>query len=256
MEPITGIAIVDWFLVLLNTYGYLLVFGFTVFENLFVIGSFTPGETVVMAAAFLSTPSQGSLSLPLVWVMSVLGTTAGANISYWVGRVGGRETVLRLGKRFRVREEHMSAAEEYFFTHGSKTVFLSRFAAGFKNIVPMIAGASKMHLAYFEAWVLLGAITYTSIMCAIGYFVGENFDRALQIAAQVGYVGMALFLILVAVLIRARRERAKRRIEELAEEREYVTGAFEAVDVEIGAPGRGREDDPEQTPADHDPARS
>jgi len=232
LDPITGIGIVDWFLGLLNAYGYLLVTGFTVFENLFVIGSFTPGETVVMAAAFLSTPERGSLSLTAVWIASVIGTTIGANISYWVGRLGGRDTVLRLGRRFRVEEDHIAAAEEYFFSHGSKTVFLSRFAAGFKNFVPMIAGVSKMHLAYFEGWVLLGAITYTSIMCAIGYFVGENFDRALQIAAQVGYVGMALFVVLVAVLIRARRERTKRRIEELAEEREYVTGAFEAIDAE------------------------
>jgi len=230
MHPITGIPLIDWFLGLLNLYGYLLVFGFTVFENLFVIGSFTPGETVVMAAAFLSTPGQGSLDLTLVWVTSVVGTTVGANISYWVGRIGGRDTVLRLGKRFRVSEDHMIAAEEYFFTHGSKTVFLSRFAAGFKNFVPMIAGVSKMRLPYFEGWVLLGAVAYTSLMCAIGYFVGENFDRALQIAAQIGWVGMVLFLILVAVLIRARRERAKRRIEELAEEREYVTGAFRAIE--------------------------
>lgn len=231
MDPITGIPLVDWFLGLLDAFGYLLVFGFTIFENLFIIGSITPGETVVMAAAFLSTPDQGSLTLAYVWITSVIGTTVGANISYWFGRIGGRDTVLRIGRRFRVKEEHISAAEEYFYSYGSKTVFLSRFAAGFKNFVPMIAGVSKMHLAYFEGWVLLGAITYTSIMCAVGYFVGENFDRALSIAAQIGYVGMALFLALIAALWWDRRRRSKRRIAELAEDREYVNGAFAAIEA-------------------------
>ena len=168
MEPITGIALVDWFLSLLNLHGYLLVFGFTIFENLFVIGSFTPGETVVMAAAFMSTPQMGGLNITWVWIVSVIGTVTGSNISYWIGRLGGRDTFLRMGKRFRVKEEHIVAAEEYFYTHGSKTVLFSRFAAGFKNFVPMIAGVSKMHLGYFEGWTVAGAVIYTSLMSAVG----------------------------------------------------------------------------------------
>ena len=234
MEPITGIALVDWFLALLEVHGYLLVFGFTIFENLFVIGSFTPGETVVMAAAFMSTPQMGSLNITWVWIVSVVGTVTGSNISYWVGRIGGRDTFLRIGKRFRVKEKHIVAAEEYFYTHGSKTVLFSRFAAGFKNFVPMIAGVSKMHLGYFEGWTIAGAIIYTSLMCAVGYFVGENFDRALTIAAQIGWVGMILFLGLIVAIVWGRKKLARQRIEELAEEREYVTEAFEAVESEGG----------------------
>ncbi len=205
LDPITGIVIVDWFLSLLDTWGYLLVFGFTIFENLFVIGSFTPGETVVMAAAFLSTPDKGSLTLSLVWIASVVGTVTGSNISYFLGRRGGRDALMRFGKRFRISAERINEAEAYFCKYGSKTVFMSRFAAGFKNFVPMIAGVSKMHLAYFEAWTLLGAITYTSLMCAIGWFVGENFDRALAISSRIGIVGMVLFAIVIAIALIGRR---------------------------------------------------
>ncbi len=217
MHPITGIAIVDWFLALLDSHGYLLVFGFTIFENLFVIGSFTPGETVVMAAAFMSTPQQGGLNITGVWICSVIGTVTGSNISYWVGRIGGRDTFLRLSKRFKVKEEHLVAAEKYFYTHGSKTVLLSRFAAGFKNFVPMIAGVSKMELAYFEGWTIAGAVLYTSLMCGIGYFVGENFDKALKIAAQIGWVGMVLFIAVIGFAIWGKRRFEKRQIEEFAE---------------------------------------
>lgn len=230
MEPITGIVILDWFLRLLDSYGYLLVIGFTIFENLFVIGSFTPGETVVMAAAFLSTPEQGHLTLALVWSCSVIGTTIGSNVSYALGRFGGRDTLLRYGRRFKVDEEWVAAAEEYFYKHGSKTVFLSRFAAGFKNAVPVVAGVTKMQALYFEAWTLVGAVTYTTLMCAIGWFVGDNFDHALRIAARVGYVGFALFLVLIVVALWGRHRFQQRQIDRLAEQHQ---GRQQTGDIDL-----------------------
>lgn len=205
VDPITGIALVDWALSLLDSWGYLLVFAFTVLENVFVVGSFTPGETVVMAAAFLATPGQGHLQLWMVWTASVVGTVLGSNISYIIGRRGGRDTLLRFGRRFWISEQRINEAEEYFYHYGSKTVFMSRFAAGFKNFVPMIAGVSKMHVAYFEGWTFLGAVSYTSVMCAIGWFVGENLDRALAVAGRLGLAGIVLFVIVIGGAIIGRR---------------------------------------------------
>lgn len=252
-DPITGIAIVDWFLGLLDTWGYLLVFGFTVFENLFVIGSFTPGETVVMAAAFLSTPEQGTLRLWVVWLASVIGTVTGSNISYLLGRRGGRETLLRFGRRFRISEERINEAEAYFYKHGSKTVFVSRFAAGFKNFVPMIAGVSKMHLAYFEGWTLLGAVTYTTLMCAIGWFVGENFDRALAIASRIGLVGIVLFLAVIAAALFGRRTFWRRKFaeeltDEIVEELEEIVEELAEEPAPQSEPEPAPQPEPDEAP--------
>ncbi|MDZ4177880.1 MAG: DedA family protein [Coriobacteriia bacterium] len=225
MAPITGVPLIDWFLALLDTWGYLLVTLFTVLENLFVIGSFTPGETIVMAAAFLTTPQHGHLWLPFVWTASVVGTTIGSNLSYWFGRRGGRDALVRYGRRFRVTEERVAEAEAYFFIHGSKTVFLARFAAGFKNFVPVIAGVSRMPLLYFQGWTLLGAVTYTSLMCAIGVLVGENFDRALNIARGFGVFGLLLFIGVIALVLFGRRRYVVHKREEvLVEYAEEIAG--------------------------------
>jgi membrane protein DedA with SNARE-associated domain len=223
MEPVTGIAFIDWFLALLDVAGYPIVFGFTVFENLFVIGGITPGETIVVAAAFLSTPQYGSLQWPLVWLSSVLGTIVGSNISYFIGRKGGRDALLRYGSRFHISEKRIADAEEYFLVHGSKTVLVGRFTAGFKNFTPMIAGVSRMKVAWFELYTVLGAMLYSAAMVLIGYFLGENFERALAFAAGLGYAGMALVIVLVIVLLVARRRRKLRRalenqLEELFED--------------------------------------
>ncbi|MFU8890855.1 MAG: DedA family protein [Anaerosomatales bacterium] len=229
MEPVTGIALVDWVLGFLDTAGYPLVFGITVFENIFVVGALTPGETIVVAAAFLSTPQYGSLSWPLVWISSVLGTTIGANISYLLGRKGGREALLRYGHRFRISEKRIADAEAYFLVHGSKTIFLSRFTAGFKSFMPMIAGAARMKLPWFEAYTLLGAALYTTIMVLIGYFLGENFERAMAWLAGLGYAGVALLVIFGAVLLVAARRRVKRRRQVKAELAEVLEEEYEEL---------------------------
>ena len=220
----TGIPVLDWFLALLGSYGYLITFGATVLENVFVVGSVTPGETIVMAAAFVSVESP-TMNPVTVWIMSVLGTVLGSNISYFLGRYGGRQMLERFGSRFRISSARIEEAEEYFFQHGSKTVLLSRFAAGVKNFVPMIAGISRMHVWIFEAWVLLGAIIYTTVMVLIGVLLGENFERALAFAARLGYAGAALFVLVVAgaLMLRRRykaRKEASEELEELLEDAE------------------------------------
>lgn len=213
MTPQTGFAPLDWFLAALDGWGYLIVAGFTIFENLFIIGSATPGETVVMAAGFLS--GQGTLNMWFVAASSVFGTVIGSNLSYLFGRRGGREALFRWGTRF-FDEDDIKAAEEYFEQHGSKTVLVSRFAAGFKNWVPALAGVTRMNLAVFELWTLAGALLYTTLMVTLGRIFADNFDKALRVARNLSWVGLGLLLVMVAFLVWGRRRFIQRRIDRLA----------------------------------------
>ena len=216
MIPTTGNPIIDWVVGALSAYGYIIVLGITVFENLFVVGSATPGETVVMAAAFVA--ARGGLSLPIVWVASVIGTLIGSNISYWFGHHRGRSALDALGHRLEgtrigrlvgIHRGSMAEAEEYFARYGSKTIFVSRFAWGLKNFMPVVAGASRMPVLWFELWTLVGAITYTSAMCAIGWFLGRSFERALKVAGGVGYAGFGIAFVLFATLVVIRLRSAR-----------------------------------------------
>lgn len=218
MNAITGIPIIDWALGLLDYHGYALVVFFTTFENLFIIGSFTPGETIVIASAFLTSPETGTLWLPAVWISSVVGTVVGSNISYFFGLKGGRNTLLKYGHRFHITEERVAEAEAYFEVHGPKAVFFARFATGLKNFVPVIAGVTRMRILHFQGWTLLGAIAQTSLMCAIGVLVGENFDKALSIARGFGIFGLLLFATVITLAVLARRRFYRKRREKVLEE--------------------------------------
>ncbi len=216
--PVTGFAPLDWFLSLLDTWGHLIVIGFTISENLFVIGSFTPGETVVMAAGFVS--EMGGLNPWFVGLSSLVGTMTGSNLSYWFGRRGGRNALVKWGGRF-FDEERIVAAEEYFELHGNKTVLVSRFAAGFKNFVPVIAGASRMRLWIFELYTFFGAVIYTTLMVMLGRIFADNFDRALAVARNITWFGLLLLLAMLAMIFWGRRRYIARRVEvfaDLAEE--------------------------------------
>lgn len=213
MAPQTGFALLDWFLAALDAWGHLIVLLFTISENLFVLGSFTPGETVVMAAGFVS--KAGGLNPWLVGVSSMVGTMTGSNLSYWFGRRGGREALLRWGGRF-FDEERILAAEEYFARHGNKTVLVSRFAAGFKNFAPVLAGVCRMRLAVFELYTFLGALTYTTLMVMLGRIFAENFDRALAVARNITWFGLLVLLGMVGVLLWGRYRFINRRIERFA----------------------------------------
>lgn len=260
----TGVPIIDWFLALLSGWGYLIVFGFTVFENLFVVGSFTPGETVVIAAAAVASNEQ--LRLSLVWISSVLGTMLGSNTSYWLGRRAGMDSVRglveriaesRLGRILRIDVAGMDDVYDHFHTHGSKTVLVSRFAVGAKNFVPAIAGATHMPVFWFQLYTLLGAVIYTSLMCAIGWFLGSNLDRALRFASGVGYAGLLIFLIMLAAIVVAGRQVRRRRAARIQREEEFALevaaaaggAAAVATDVAVVARTEGDESAESEEPA-------
>lgn len=205
----TGIAWLDVFLGWLDAWGYLIVGAITIFENIFVFGAFTPGETVVAAGAFVA--SRGHLNVFGVWLSAVFGGVVGSNISYFLGRVGGRDALIRYGDRFRISRRRIEASEEYFLVYGSKTVFLGRFAVGVRSFVPMIAGVAKMGLFWFELHTILGTAVYAAIVCGIGWYAGENMDRALTWVSRVGTTGLVVIIVfLTAVLLGGRRVRKVR----------------------------------------------
>ncbi len=228
MTPQTGIPLLDWVLSFLDAWGYPIVVAATLLENLFVIGSFTPGETIVMAAAFVTV--KGHLDVRLVWLCSVIGTTIGSNASYLFGRKGGRRALERFGGKV-FDEERILAAETYFTKHGPRTVLIARFAAVFKNFVPVIAGASKMPVWLFELYTVIGAILYTTLMVTLGRVFAANFDRALSIAKGITWFGFALLVGVIGAAIVARRRFRRQRLERLAEEAELV-GLVEGTDAE------------------------
>lgn len=230
MEPL-GIPLLDSILLLMDAWGYLITFVGTVLENIAFVGAVTPGDVIVITAAFVA--SKGELSIFLVGVMSVLGTVVGNNLTFFFFRSRGREAFLafarrveatRIGRWLKISDESLIGAERYFEIHGAKTVFMARFATGIKGYVIAIAGTCRMSLFWFQLYTVISGIVYAILMCAIGWFVGENIESALKIVANVGYAGLTVFALFVFFVVFGGRVAFSRRravkLEHLAEEAE------------------------------------
>jgi len=206
---ISGIPWLDALLVAMGAWGYLATFLGGLLENLFLAGGLVPGETVVMvvAAAAAKDPSVGIL---WVWVASIIGTTVGSSLSYLIGRIGGRPLLLVVVGRFPRLTKGLDDTERYFEIHGTKTIFLARFTAGFKNFAPMLAGVGAMPLAPFELFTVASAVVYSTGLCIIGYFFGANMQAVLAWLSRAGIWAVVAVAAAVGLYLAYRRWKAVR----------------------------------------------
>ncbi|NTW28776.1 MAG: DedA family protein [Coriobacteriia bacterium] len=226
-----------WVIAGLATYGYIIVLLAAVAENLFVVGSFMPGDLIVAAAAFTASTSQGhALSPWLIWAIAILGALIGANISYQIGLRAGREFIERVGIRVGISADMIEAAEVYFERNGPMTIVFARWVAVMKNMAPALAGASKMNIWLFELYSIAGATLYVSVLVGIGTFLGANFEAGLKLLGGFSWGVFAVVIVAVVVLWRARKRRQRVMVAELDAEYEAEHGGpLEAEDADDNA---------------------
>ena len=188
-------------------YGYYFLFLTTALENIPFVGLFLPGEVIVVAAGFFA--ATGKLDITLVFLVAVFGGIVGNNIGYWLGRYGGRPLIERLADRFHIDRKHIKSAEDYFDSHGSKTVFIGRYIVGLKALVATLAGAAHMNYGVFLLYSTAGIISWTIIALILGFFFGEYFDVVLSTLKAIAWVIPFLLVIILSALWIIRRRNKK-----------------------------------------------
>jgi membrane protein DedA with SNARE-associated domain len=88
-------------------------------------------------------------------------------------------------------------------------VFLGRFTAFFRAMMPALAGASHMPYRKFLAWNAFGGVVWGSVFVVVGYVAGASYQ---QVEKQVGRgIAVALVVVVIGLLVawrlRARKER-------------------------------------------------
>ncbi|MBV9831908.1 MAG: DedA family protein [Marmoricola sp.] len=182
----------------------LLVFG----EAAIFIGFVLPGETAVVLGGFLA--SQGRLDIVTLIVVVVVSAILGDAVGYWVGHfLGPRAMRMRLLSNHQDRIEN---AQAMLRRRGGPAVFLARWTAFFRAVMPGIAGLSRLRFPVFLFWNALGGLTWGITFCLVGYLAGASYAK---VASRIGEgAAVVVGLVVVAALIvwrvrRKRRERAE-----------------------------------------------
>ncbi len=198
-------------------YGYAFVFIATLFE----------GETVVALAGF--TAYQQYLDFETVIVVAFLGGMIGDQIFFYLGRFKGKQFLIDHPKLFTRANKVHRLIERY----PNFLSFASRFIYGFRIVIPIALGTSKVSSIRFFIFNFLGAATWSIIFTSLGYFLGNaleayigHFHRAEKYVVLGVIVGALLVqtISLIYKRVENRVERAEKKAEESVLDNSETTG--------------------------------
>lgn len=153
------------------------------------IGTFLEGEAILLLAGFLA--FRGYLDIFGVVCTAWAGSFLGDQVYFYLGRFKGRALLKRfhsIAKKFR---EALKLIEKY----GNFVAFISRFTYGFRIVLPIILGITKLAPRTF-LWInLVSALTWSIVFSLAGYLFGKSASLFIDnISSYEHYLVLVLFL--------------------------------------------------------------
>jgi len=178
-------------------------------EDAIFVGFVIPGETAAVLAGVGA--GLGHVPLPLSVAVVVVAAIVGDSVGYEVGRhfFGPRVLTMPLLRRHALRIER---AQLFLRRRGGIAVFLGRFTAFFRAMMPALAGASHMPYRKFLAWNAVGGLVWGTLFVIVGYAAGASYH---QVERQIGRgiaIGLAVIVVGLVVVWRPRSERRAPRV--------------------------------------------
>ena len=196
----------DWTLHVIETGGYLGLFGLMVLENIFPP---IPSEVVIPLAGYAA--AGGEMSLPLVILVASLGTVVGAMPWYLAGRLFGSARLKRLSRRYgrllTLSPKDIDAAEAWFGDNGKKAVLFGRLIPTVRTLISVPAGIARMPLGMFLIYSFIGSFIWTALLASLGFMLESQHERVADYLNPVS--DFIVILIIGAYLYRVVTFRAK-----------------------------------------------
>lgn len=186
----------------------LVVAGLVVFaEDALFVGFVLPGET----AAFLAGAAAkvGHASLVGVVIVVVVAAIVGDTVGYEIGRLAGPR-VLRL-RLFDKRRRRLENAQNFLARKGGSAVFLGRWIAFFRAVMPFLAGSSRMHYPKFLGFNAAGGLAWGVTVTLLGYAAGASYAQVEKTFGRTAAFVVAGIAVVAVVAWRVRTHLAGRR---------------------------------------------
>jgi membrane-associated protein len=164
-------------------------------EDALFVGFVLPGETAAVLGGVAA--SQGHVEVGAMAALVVLAAVLGDTVGYEVGRRFGprlleTRTLRRHGSR-------IDDAREFLLRRGGWAVFLGRFIAFFRAVMPALAGLSGLRYRTFLPFNAAGGLVWGVGCVLLGYLAGASYAA---IESRVGRdVAIAVVVIAGVVLV-------------------------------------------------------
>jgi membrane protein DedA with SNARE-associated domain len=185
-------------------YGYWAVFIGIALEN---TGIPIPGETITIVGGFIA--GSGELNYWLVLASAIAGAIFGDNLGYWIGRIGGWQFLLQLGRFFKIQEQQLEKARKQFSLNAPRAVFFGRFVTLLRIFAGPMAGIAQMPYSQFLLCNFGGAAVWASIMVTLSFFCGRLIPLHQLVRGITQFGILALLLVVVWAVVTFWRESRK-----------------------------------------------
>jgi len=151
---------------------YPILFAVIFAETGLVVTPFLPGDSLLFAVgALAAVDTSGTLNTPALSVLLGGAAILGNTTNYAVGRLIGPPA---FSGRYRfLKVEHLQRTEQFFVRFGGLAVALSRFMPLVRTFAPFVAGVGRMPYGRFQAYNLLGGLSWVTLFLWGGYLFGN-----------------------------------------------------------------------------------
>jgi membrane-associated protein len=187
-------------------------------ETGLLIGFFLPGDSLLVTAGILATPSLGVLDIGVLAALLIPAAILGDACNYTLGRRTGPKIFSR-PDGWIFRKSHLERTQRFYAKYGGKTVVLARFLPIVRTFAPFAAGMAEMPYRKFLIFNVIGAVVWVLTMTMTGYLLAAavpDIERHLHLV-----IAIVIAVSFVPGVVEVLRER--RRLK-----REAQAGVIEA----------------------------
>jgi undecaprenyl-diphosphatase len=141
-------------------------------ESGLVLGFVLPGELAVVTAGILA--ADAHVPLAAVIIAAIAGAILGDSTGYFMGRR------FRAPIKKRLPTRRWKAAAEWLRRSGPIAIFLARFTAFVRSLMPPVAGAARLPYRKFLPWSVAAGILWGSGSVFVGYLFARNAEKILH----------------------------------------------------------------------------
>ncbi|MBM7417057.1 MULTISPECIES: DedA family protein [Nocardiaceae] len=182
---------------------FLIVFLLVFLEDAIFVGFVIPGETAAVIGGVAA--SQDHVSVVAMAAVVVVAAVLGDSVGFEIGKhFGPRLLAMKILDK---RRDKLDKARDLLARKGGTAVFLGRFVAFFRAVMPALAGMSRMPYPKFLAYNALGGLVWGTGFVVLGFVAGNSYE---QVAKTVGRDAAIIVVAVVVIALIVWRVRAHR----------------------------------------------
>lgn len=195
---------------LINLYGYWPVWAIVFAESGLLIGFFLPGDSLLFTAGFVASLPQSSLNIWVLIFGAFVCAVLGDNVGYATGYRFGRR-LFQKEDSWLFKKKNLEKTQDFYQTHGNKTLVLARFTPIIRTFAPIVAGIAAMRYRTFMFYNLIGGLLWTVGITLLGFFLGKSLPPEQIDKYLLPIIGVIIVVSLLPTIIHIIKENKQSR---------------------------------------------